>query len=85
MERPTAKSTGADISLRQSNKKTTDTFRSSNQDFLDDRIGQDSKGYLELDEIDLVVDERTGRITVATPDSVADTVERKKAEWPLER
>ncbi|KAL1652597.1 hypothetical protein SLS61_004903 [Didymella pomorum] len=73
MEKSTAKSTGAEISLRQSSKN------------LDNRVGQDSKGYLELDEMDLVVDERTGRITAATPDSVADVVERKKADWPLER
>jgi hypothetical protein len=85
MDNSIAKSTGADISLRQSSKKTTDTLQSSNQEFLDNRVGQNSKGYLELDEIDLVVDERTGRITVATADSVADTVERKKADWPLER
>lgn len=73
MEKSTAKSTGAEISLRPSSKN------------LDNRVGQDSKGYLELDEMDLVVDERTGRITAATPDSVADVVERKKADWPLER
>ncbi|KAJ4332399.1 hypothetical protein N0V87_008395 [Didymella glomerata] len=85
MDNSIAKSTGVDISLRQSSKKTTDTLQSSNQEFLDNRVGQNSKGYLELDEIDLVVDERTGRITVATADSVADTVERKKADWPLER
>ncbi|KAF3041283.1 hypothetical protein E8E12_002732 [Didymella heteroderae] len=85
MENSTAKSTGADISLRQSSKKTTDTLQSKNQDFLEDRVGQDSKGYLELEEVDLVVDERTGRITAVTPDLAPDTVEHRKAEWPLEK
>ncbi|KAF3043621.1 hypothetical protein E8E11_008898 [Didymella keratinophila] len=36
MEKSTAKSTGVNISLRQSNKKATDTLRWSSQDFLDD-------------------------------------------------
>lgn len=85
MEGSTVKTTGVDISLRQSSKKTLDTLQSSNRDFLDDRAGQYSKRYLELEEMDLVVDERTGRITAVTPDSVADTVEHKKADWPLER
>lgn len=70
MENSTAKITGANTSLRLS----------SNQDFLDGRAGQYSKGYLELEGMNLEVDERTGRIAPTTPDSVADTVKDKKAD-----
>jgi hypothetical protein len=82
----TTRSKGGNLSsLRQSSKKTTDTLQSSTQDFLDDRVGKDSKGYLELEEMDLVVDERTGRITAATPKSMPDAAEHKVTGWPLER
>ena len=37
--------------------------------------------YLELE--DLVVDETTGRVTAALPDTITDHPEQSKSQWPL--
>jgi hypothetical protein len=48
---------------------------------LVDVSGRRSSSNLELD--DLVVDENTGRVTAATPDSLRDMPERHMSFWPL--
>ncbi|KAL5120372.1 hypothetical protein ACEQ8H_001662 [Pleosporales sp. CAS-2024a] len=37
--------------------------------------------YLEME--DIVVDERTGRVTAVTPESIQDPTEQKASQWPL--
>jgi hypothetical protein len=44
-------------------------------------LSRSSKGYLQLD--DLVVDETTGRVTAATPDTITDHPEQQISQWPL--
>ena len=78
-----ATSKGADVSLRQSCKRVTDTVETRSRDLLENRLAPDSKGYLELE--DRVVDERTGRVTVATPESITDVTEHQVPEWLLQR
>jgi hypothetical protein len=67
--------TGADISFQQpsnSNNKTTNSV---------EMLSRSSKGYLELEG--LVVDEITGRVTAATPETITDHPEQKISQWPL--
>jgi cation transport regulator ChaB len=76
-------STVAQVSLRRSSKLSMETNsvveKGSKESIIDNR--RRSKGYLELD--DVVIDERTGRVTVATPESVSDPTEQKVPQWPL--
>ncbi|KAG9187520.1 hypothetical protein G6011_05391 [Alternaria panax] len=61
--------------IRRLSKKTTQTtgHTSTESLFKDDDVYQGRKdGYIELD--DLVVDEKTGRVTALTPDSLPDSI-----------
>lgn len=72
---PKAATTGADVSFRQSsdpNKRTTNSI---------EMLNRGSERYLEFE--DLVVDEITGRVTVATPDKITGLPEQRKSQWPL--
>jgi hypothetical protein len=44
-------------------------------------FGKGSKNYLELD--DLVVDEETGRVTAASPESLTRAPKRHEPSWHL--
>jgi hypothetical protein len=76
-------STVAQVSLRSSSKLSMGTNsvaeKGSKESIMDSR--RRSKGYLGLD--DLVVDEHTGCVIVATPESVSDPTEQKVPQWPL--
>ncbi|RYO65651.1 hypothetical protein AA0116_g2385 [Alternaria tenuissima] len=80
-------STLANDTRRLSKKITRITGHTSTDSlFRDDDIeNQDRKeGYIELD--DLVVDEKTGRVTALTPDSLPDSITRAPIhaeDWPL--
>ncbi|KAH8636797.1 hypothetical protein IG631_08632 [Alternaria alternata] len=80
-------STLANDTRRLSKKITHITGHTSTDSlFRDDDIeNQDRKeGYIELD--DLVVDEKTGRVTALTPDSLPDSITRAPIhaeDWPL--
>jgi hypothetical protein len=77
-------STAAQVSLRRLSKRTTnDTMleNCSKESLVDGSGSGSSKGYPELEE--LVVDEHTGRVTVATPESIPDPSEQKVLQWPL--
>lgn len=76
-----AASTNAGVILWQPGKNTADSVETCSREFLGDRVGRGSKGYLELEE--LVVDENTGRITVAAPELVSNATEHKAPKWPL--
>jgi hypothetical protein len=79
---PTATaSTRAEVSLCQSSKRETDAIDVYSQESLEDHVGRDSKGYFGLE--DLIVDEDTGRVSAATPESTMDAVEHRVPEWPL--
>ncbi|KAF2997634.1 hypothetical protein E8E13_004741 [Curvularia kusanoi] len=75
IENSRATATGADVTLRQSNKSSNRTSNSV------EMLSRGSKGYLELE--DLVVDETTGRVTVLTSEALPDTPEQKTSQWPL--
>jgi hypothetical protein len=55
--------------IRRMSKKTMDTLGHTSTDSLVDDLERGPKeGYIELD--DLVVDEKTGRVTASTPESL---------------
>jgi hypothetical protein len=70
-----AATTGADVSFRQSSNSNNRATKSI------EMLNRGSERYLELE--DLVVDERTGRVTAATPDTIIDHPEQTKSQWPL--
>jgi hypothetical protein len=74
-------STLAHASVRRSDKNTIGTTDNMSKESLVDVSGRRSSSNLELD--DLVVDENTGRVTAATPDSLRDMPERHMSFWPL--
>jgi hypothetical protein len=67
--------TGADVSFQQPSNSTNKATNSV------EMLSRSSKGYLELEE--LVVDETTGRVTAATPDTITDHPEQQISQWPL--
>jgi hypothetical protein len=68
-------STIAQVSLRRSSKRTTDTADDYSNESLEDVLGRVSKGHMELE--DLVVDENTGRVTTSTPESTPNAAEHR--------
>lgn len=70
-----APTTGADVSFRQSNDQNKRTANSV------EMLNRGPERYLELE--DLVVDETTGRVTAALPDTITDHPEQSKSQWPL--
>jgi hypothetical protein len=56
----------------------------STDSLVDDLERGPKEGYIELD--DLIVDEKTGRVTAATPDSLPESMSRAHIhgnDWPL--
>jgi hypothetical protein len=78
-------STLANHSARRLNKNTSRTMENTSTDSLVDDLERGPKeGYIELD--DLIVDEKTGRVTAATPDSLPESMSRAHIhgnDWPL--
>ncbi|KAI4622512.1 uncharacterized protein J4E87_006454 [Alternaria ethzedia] len=80
-------STLANQSARRLNKNTSRTLENTSTDslFKDDDLERGPKeGYIELD--DLIVDEKTGRVSAATPESLPESMSRAHLhgdDWPL--
>ncbi|KAI4643034.1 hypothetical protein J4E93_007103 [Alternaria ventricosa] len=81
-------STLANHSARRLNKNTSRTLGNTSTDSLfkdDDDLERGPKeGYIELD--DLIVDEKTGRVSAATPESLPESMSRAHLHgdnWPL--
>jgi hypothetical protein len=68
-------------SSRESSKRTTDLSENLGGEALKDVFKRGSKSYVELD--DLVVDEKTGRVTASTPESLGDVPEHHVPDWPV--
>jgi hypothetical protein len=69
-------------SIQKSSKNATGTIESISKESLVDVSGRRPTTIgMELD--DLVVDEKTGRVTAATPESLRDSLERHVSHWPL--
>jgi hypothetical protein len=66
---------------RRSSKMPTSIADNFSTDSRADVFGRGAKSYVELD--DLAVDEKTGRVTCVTPDSVPDAPEQQPQEWPI--
>ncbi|KAH6865728.1 hypothetical protein BKA58DRAFT_226345 [Alternaria rosae] len=78
-------STLANHSARRLNKNTSRTLENTSTDSLVDDLERGPKEeYIELD--DVIVDEKTGRVTAATPDSLPESMSRAPIHndgWPL--
>jgi hypothetical protein len=66
---------------RRSSKLPSSIVDNFSSDSRADVFGRGANDYMELD--DLVVDEKTGRVTCATPDSVPDGPVQRPQEWPM--
>jgi hypothetical protein len=75
-----------DISGRRLNKNTARTLKNTSTDSLvADLESGTRRGHIELD--DLVVDEKTGRVTARTPNAIPDSMScthSHEQDWPLE-
>jgi hypothetical protein len=67
------------ISSGKPNKRTTEKSDRFSRESMKEVFGRGSRNYVELD--DLAVDEATGRVTVATPESLVRTPERHEPSW----
>lgn len=71
----------ANLSLRRSIKMPTSIADNFSSDSRADVFGRHTSSYLELD--DLAVDEKTGRVSCKTPESVPDGPEQQPQQWPM--
>jgi hypothetical protein len=75
-----------DSSARRLNKNATSTLENTSTDSLVADVESGTReGHFELD--DLVVDEKTGRVTARTPDFFPESMScahRHEQDWPLE-